>query len=125
LTVIKALNTLLKKRWEKANKEFKKATTAVRIDINKKKNTLKRKGIQARKNKRERRRYTGQFLLRALIPLKVSLKLFTLIRDPKKEPNMSQNANDRGQFVEVKTRLTTKRKGECKERGDYIYVTRG
>jgi hypothetical protein len=54
LTVIKALDTLLKKRWKKADKEFKKVTTAVRIDINKKKNALRRKRIQARKNKRER-----------------------------------------------------------------------
>jgi hypothetical protein len=45
LTVIKAFNTLLKKRREKANKEFKKATTAAKINIKKKKNTLKRKGI--------------------------------------------------------------------------------
>jgi hypothetical protein len=87
LTAIKALNTLLKKRQEEANKEFKKATTAARIDINKKKNTLRRKGIQARKNKRERRRYTSQFLLGAPIPLKVPLELFTPIQDPKKEPN--------------------------------------
>jgi hypothetical protein len=59
LTAIEALDTLLKKRQEEADKEFKKATTAARIDINKKKNALRRKGIQARKNKRERRRYTG------------------------------------------------------------------
>jgi hypothetical protein len=45
LTAIKALNTLLKKRWEEADKEFKKATTAARIDINKKKNVLRRKGV--------------------------------------------------------------------------------
>jgi hypothetical protein len=38
---------------------------------------------------------------------------------------VSQNANDRGWFVVVKTRLTTKRGGECKGKGDYIYVTRG
>jgi hypothetical protein len=54
LTAIKALDTLLKKRREEANKEFKKATTAVRIDINKKKNALRKKKIQARKNKKER-----------------------------------------------------------------------
>jgi hypothetical protein len=79
LTAIKALNTLLKKRQEKADKEFKKATTAVRIDINKKKNALRRKRIQARKNKRERRRYVGQFLLGAFIFFRVLLELFTLI----------------------------------------------
>jgi hypothetical protein len=45
LTVIEALDTLLKKRREKADKEFKKATMATRIDINKKKNALRRKGI--------------------------------------------------------------------------------
>jgi hypothetical protein len=45
LTVIKALNTLLKKLREKADKEFKKAITAVRIDINKKKNVLRRKRV--------------------------------------------------------------------------------
>jgi hypothetical protein len=39
--------------------------------------------------------------------------------------NMSQNTNDRGWFVIIKTRLTIKRKKECKERGDYIYVARG
>jgi hypothetical protein len=44
LTAIEALDTLLKKRREEANKEFKKATTAVRIDINKK-NALRRKGV--------------------------------------------------------------------------------
>jgi hypothetical protein len=54
LTAIKALDTLLKKRREKADKEFKKAITAVRININKKKNALRRKRIQAHKNKRER-----------------------------------------------------------------------
>ena len=37
---------------------------------------------------------------------------------------MSQNANDRGQFVVIKTRLTTKGKKECKRKGDYIYVAR-
>jgi hypothetical protein len=44
LTVIEALDTLLKKRQEKADKEFKKITTAARIDINKK-NALRRKGV--------------------------------------------------------------------------------
>jgi hypothetical protein len=38
---------------------------------------------------------------------------------------MSQNTNNQGWFVKVKTRLTTKRKRECKGRGDYIYVARG
>jgi hypothetical protein len=38
---------------------------------------------------------------------------------------LSRNANDQGWFVEIKTRLTTKEKGECKKRGDYIYVVRG
>jgi hypothetical protein len=38
---------------------------------------------------------------------------------------MSQNTNDRGWFVVVKTRLTTKRKRECEKRGDYIYIVRG
>jgi hypothetical protein len=38
---------------------------------------------------------------------------------------MSQNTNDRGRFVVIKTRLTTKRKGECKGKGDYIHVARG
>jgi hypothetical protein len=38
---------------------------------------------------------------------------------------MSRNENDRGRFVGVKTRLTTKRKGECEGRGDYIHVARG
>jgi hypothetical protein len=38
---------------------------------------------------------------------------------------LSQNANDRGWFVIIKTRLTIKRKEGCKERGDYIYVVRG
>jgi hypothetical protein len=35
---------------------------------------------------------------------------------------LSQNTNDRGRFVIIKTRLTTKGKEECKRRGDYIYV---
>jgi hypothetical protein len=38
---------------------------------------------------------------------------------------MSQNTNDLGQFVVVKTRLTTKGKRKCKERGDYIHIARG
>jgi hypothetical protein len=59
LTAIEALDMLLKKRREEADKEFKKVTTAARIDINKKKNVLRRKRIQARKNKRERQRYAG------------------------------------------------------------------
>jgi hypothetical protein len=37
---------------------------------------------------------------------------------------MSRNANDQGWFVVIKTKLTTKRKEECKGRGDYIYVAR-
>jgi hypothetical protein len=45
LTAIEALNTLLKKRREEVNKEFKKTTTAARIDINKKKNALRRKEV--------------------------------------------------------------------------------
>jgi hypothetical protein len=48
LTAIEALDTLLKKRQEKADKEFKKATTAARIDVNKK-NALKRKGFKLAK----------------------------------------------------------------------------
>jgi hypothetical protein len=38
---------------------------------------------------------------------------------------MSRNTNDQGWFVKIKTRLTTKRKEECEERGDYIHVARG
>jgi hypothetical protein len=38
---------------------------------------------------------------------------------------MSQNTNNCGLFVRVKTRLTIKRKREYKGRGDYIYVVRG
>jgi hypothetical protein len=38
---------------------------------------------------------------------------------------MSRNANDRGWFVKVKTRLTTKRKEECEKRRDYIYIAKG
>jgi hypothetical protein len=45
LAVIKAFDTLLKKRQEKTDKEFKKATTATRIDINKKKNALRKKEV--------------------------------------------------------------------------------
>jgi hypothetical protein len=37
---------------------------------------------------------------------------------------VSRNTNDRGQFVVIKTRLTTKRKEKCKKREDYIYVVR-
>jgi hypothetical protein len=37
---------------------------------------------------------------------------------------MSQNANDQGWFVIIKTRLTIKKKKKCKKRGDYIYVTK-
>jgi hypothetical protein len=39
--------------------------------------------------------------------------------------NMSQNTNDQGWFVIIKTKLTTKGKGKCKEREDYIYIARG
>jgi hypothetical protein len=35
---------------------------------------------------------------------------------------LSRNANDQGRFVVVKTRLTTKRKGKCEGRGDYVTV---
>jgi hypothetical protein len=38
---------------------------------------------------------------------------------------LSQNANDQGWFVVIKTKLTIKRKIECKKREDYIYVARG
>jgi hypothetical protein len=38
---------------------------------------------------------------------------------------MSQNTNDQGWFVKIKTKLTIKRKKECKEKGDYIYIARG
>jgi hypothetical protein len=38
---------------------------------------------------------------------------------------MSQNANDRGRFVVIKTKLTIKGREECKKRGDYIYVAKG
>jgi hypothetical protein len=38
---------------------------------------------------------------------------------------VSQNANDRGWLVVIKTRLTTKRKKKYKRRGDYIYIARG
>jgi hypothetical protein len=34
---------------------------------------------------------------------------------------MSQNANDRGWFVVIKTKLTTKRKRECKKK-EIIYI---
>jgi hypothetical protein len=39
--------------------------------------------------------------------------------------NISQNTNDQGWFVVIKTRLIIKRREKCKERGDYIYVIRG
>jgi hypothetical protein len=38
---------------------------------------------------------------------------------------MSQNTNDQGWFVVIKTRLTTKRRKEYKRRGDYIYIIKG
>jgi hypothetical protein len=41
------------------------------------------------------------------------------------ELQMSRNTNDRGWFVVVKTRLTTKRKRKCKGRGDYIHIVKG
>jgi hypothetical protein len=40
-------------------------------------------------------------------------------------PCVSRNANDQGRFVVVKTRLTIKRREECKRRGDYIHIIRG
>jgi hypothetical protein len=39
--------------------------------------------------------------------------------------NISQNINDQGWFVIIKTKLITKGKKEYKKRGDYIYVARG
>jgi glycine cleavage system H lipoate-binding protein len=39
--------------------------------------------------------------------------------------NISQNTNDQGWFVVIKTKLTTKEKEKCKEREDYIHVVRG
>jgi hypothetical protein len=38
---------------------------------------------------------------------------------------VTQNANDRGWFVVIKTRLTTKGRRECKEKGDYIHIIKG
>jgi hypothetical protein len=38
---------------------------------------------------------------------------------------LSQNTNDQGRFVKIKTKLTTKGKRECGRRGDYIYVIKG
>jgi hypothetical protein len=38
---------------------------------------------------------------------------------------LSQNANDLGWFVIIKTKLTTKEKKECKRREDYIHIIRG
>jgi hypothetical protein len=38
---------------------------------------------------------------------------------------VSQNTNNRGWFVIIKTRLTTKGKEKCKKRGDYIYIIKG
>jgi hypothetical protein len=38
---------------------------------------------------------------------------------------MSQNTNNQGWFVIIKTRLTIKDKKKCKKRGDYIYIARG
>ena len=35
--------------------------------------------------------------------------------------NMSRNANEQGRFEEVKTRLTTKREGECERERDIIH----
>jgi hypothetical protein len=41
------------------------------------------------------------------------------------QSTVSQNVNDRGWFVVIKTRLTTKRKRECKGKRDYIHVIKG
>jgi hypothetical protein len=38
---------------------------------------------------------------------------------------VSRNANDQGRFIVIKTRLTIKRKRECKRRGDYIHIAKG
>jgi hypothetical protein len=56
--------------------------------------------------------------------LKALLHL-SLLSPLQKTIYLSQNANDRGWFVKIKTRLTTKRKEECKEKEDYIHVVRG
>jgi hypothetical protein len=40
-----ALDTLLKKRQKKADEDCKKVIMVARIDINKKKNVLRRKGV--------------------------------------------------------------------------------
>jgi hypothetical protein len=60
---------------------------------------------------------SSQILLRILFTIK-QLQSHKVIR-------LSQNANDQGRFVRVKTRLTIKRKKECEGRGDYIHVARG
>jgi hypothetical protein len=39
--------------------------------------------------------------------------------------NISQNTNDQGWLVKIKTKLITKRKEEYKGREDYIHVARG
>jgi hypothetical protein len=38
---------------------------------------------------------------------------------------LSQDTNDQGWFVVIKTKLTTKRKGKYKKREDYIHVAKG
>jgi hypothetical protein len=38
---------------------------------------------------------------------------------------MSQNTNNQGWFVKIKTKLTIKGREKCEGRGDYIYVARG
>jgi hypothetical protein len=39
--------------------------------------------------------------------------------------DLSQDVNDQGRFVIIKTKLTIKRKRECKKREDYIYIAKG
>jgi hypothetical protein len=62
-------------------------------------------------------------------PSRTSFCLFYLVFSAKlaifKDKLVSQNANDQGRFVVVKTKLTTKGGGECEKRGDYIHVIRG
>ena len=53
LTAIEALDMLLKKCQSKADNEFRKASRAITININKKKNTLKQREIQVYKDERE------------------------------------------------------------------------
>jgi hypothetical protein len=88
LTAIEALDSIIKKEREEADEELRKVSREARIDLNKKKNALRKRGVQARKDERERLRQLRSFP-GGYIPIGTPniTTLLTQVRDPEKQPN--------------------------------------